>query len=107
MATRSYIGKRLEDGKIRYIYCHFDGYPSHNGEILTEYYTTEDKVTDLLDLGDMSSLEPSLSECKVYDDGNVAIGDMSDFLDGNVSYYYLFENNEWQCFDYKGDQVTL
>jgi len=107
MATRSYIGKRLEDGKIRYIYCHFDGYPSHNGEILVEYYSTEDKVTGLIDLGDMSSLGPVLSECRVYDDGNLSIGDMGDFLDGNVSYYYLFENNEWQCFDYRGDQVVL
>ena len=105
MATRSYIGKRLEDGKIRYIYCHFDGYPSHNGEILVEHYTTEDKVTALVNLGAMRSLESNPSDCQVYGEDYYE-GNMEDFLDGSVSYYYLFDKGEWQCFDFNGDQVV-
>jgi hypothetical protein len=105
MATRSYIGKRLEDGKIQYVYCHFDGYPSHNGTLLTEHYSTEDKVNDLLDLGDMRSLESHPSECKTYGEG-YRIDDGDGFFDGNVSYYYLFENNEWECFD-NANQIVI
>ena len=106
MATRSYIGKRLDDGKIQYVYCHFDGYPSHNGAILTEHYTTEDKIIDLLNLGHMSQLDSEVSHCKAYGE-EYSVGDMEDFLDGNVSYYYLFENNEWLCFDYTGEQIVF
>jgi hypothetical protein len=106
MATRSYIGKRLDDGKIQYVYCHFDGYPSHNGAILTEHYTTEDKITDLLSLGHMSQLDSEVSQCKAYGE-EYSVGDMEDFLDGDVSYYYLFENGKWQCFDYTGEQIVL
>jgi hypothetical protein len=106
MATRSYIGKRLEDGKIRFIYCHFDGYPSHNGTLLTEHYSTEDKVNDLLDLGDISGLKSHPSECKTYGE-DYQVNDRDGFFDGNVSYYYLFEDNEWQCFNHREDLIVI
>ena len=106
MATRSYIGKRFEDNKIHYIYCHWDGYPSHNGVLLTDYYSTDDKVTELINLGDLSCLEPNIDKCVRYD-GNIRVGDLEHFLDGEVSYLYLFENGEWVCYDYKGDYVNL
>ena len=56
MATRSMIAATTEKGLIKAIYCHWDGYVSHNGKILFENYTYEDKVQKLLDLGDLSSL---------------------------------------------------
>ena len=48
MATRSYIGVRNTDSSVDYIYCHFDGYPEHNGQILTEHYTNINRVNELL-----------------------------------------------------------
>jgi hypothetical protein len=56
MSTHSFIGKQNQDGSIRAIYCHFDGYPKHVGKMLKEHYTTDSKVDELLDLGDLSSL---------------------------------------------------
>ena len=38
------------------IYCHWDGYLSHNGRILEESYTDEAKIRELIALGDLSSL---------------------------------------------------
>jgi hypothetical protein len=38
MSTRSFIGKVQEDGSVRYVYCHHDGYPSHVGAILAKHY---------------------------------------------------------------------
>lgn len=38
MSTRSHIGLLLEDGRIESIYCHNDGYLSHNGHILDSFY---------------------------------------------------------------------
>lgn len=55
MSTRSMIGK-LEDGKIKAIYCHFDGYPEGVGKKLKELYMDKSKIDDLLALGDISFL---------------------------------------------------
>ena len=56
MATRSTISVQGNDGKIKTIYCHWDGYPSNNGQLLLENYDTIEKVNDLISLGDISSL---------------------------------------------------
>lgn len=56
MATRSRIAIELPDGKVKSIYCHWDGYPSNNGKILNESYTDREKVEALIELGDISTL---------------------------------------------------
>lgn len=61
MATRSEIGIELETEEILSIYCHWDGYPSHNGVILYEFYRDREKVMKLIELGDISSLGPEVS----------------------------------------------
>lgn len=66
MATRSNIGIQGADGKIKAIYCHWDGYPSGVGATLAEHYTDLAKVEALLDLGDFSSLMENVEEIKSY-----------------------------------------
>jgi len=61
MATRSFIGLLNDDNTVDYIYCHWDGYPEHNGVILMENYTDVDYIRDLLSFGDLSSLGPMIS----------------------------------------------
>jgi hypothetical protein len=58
MGTRSRIAIQNADGTLDSIYCHWDGYPSHNGAILQEHYQDEAKVRELIALGDLSSLAP-------------------------------------------------
>ena len=62
MATRSNIGILNNDNTITSVYCHWDGYPSHNGKILLENYNTEEKVRELLKEGNISSLEPNCNK---------------------------------------------
>lgn len=63
MGTRSYIAMELEnDQGYRAVYCHWDGYPSHNGRILHDHYSDPAKLTALLDLGSISSLGTDLGE---------------------------------------------
>lgn len=59
MATRSAIGYALPSGKIRSVYCHWDGYPSHQLPILKERYGSVRKVQALIRPGSMSSLQTS------------------------------------------------
>lgn len=61
MATRSYIGIK-EGNHISYIYCHWDGYIAHNGAILQKSYQDEDKIHDLINLGDLSALGSEIGE---------------------------------------------
>jgi hypothetical protein len=58
MATRSRIAIEYQDGTVRSIYCHWDGYPEHHAPILLEHYTTQEKVESLIALGSISSLSP-------------------------------------------------
>ena len=62
MATRSTIAMKTPEGKIRAIYCHWDGYIDHNGKILIGNYTDPAKVKALIDLGDISSLREEVGE---------------------------------------------
>lgn len=56
MATRSTIAAEFADGQVAQIYCHHDGYLNHNGQLLQDYYCDLEKVKQLIDQGDMSSL---------------------------------------------------
>lgn len=120
MATRSYIGVRNLDASVDYIYCHFDGYPSHNGEILINHYTDMNKVSALLELGDLSKLGEEIGEKQDFNDRstynknwclaygrdrgeeNVSMKNSSydDLInDQNVDYVYIFDGDYWECFD--------
>jgi hypothetical protein len=127
MATRSNIGIVNEDDSVTGIYCHWDGYPEHVGKLLLKYYNTTGIVCELMDLGDLSSLNENL----YCDDNNhsfnnpvdgvcVAFGrdrgeknaDSKSFT--NISefekyanrttadYQYLFNNGKWQYRNHNG-----
>jgi len=64
MATRSTIALEFADGTVQQVYCHWDGYLDHNGKILFEHYKDPFKLRDLIDLGDISSLAPSIDKPK-------------------------------------------
>lgn len=125
MATRSYIGVRNLDASVDYIYCHFDGYPDHNGKILTEHYADMDKVNVLMKLGDLSVLGEQIGEkhdfnkrtrgwCLAYGrdrgESNVSVrtGDYKEMInDQNVDYVYIFDGDYWECFDTYDPEMVI
>ena len=120
MATRSNIGKRLPNGEIIAIYCHWDGYPEHNGKILVEHYKDEAKIDQLLALGALSVLGPEIGHkqdfnkpvqgwCLAYgrDRGEkrmlgTIVEDVRELTD-DVDFVYIWENGAWTC--YNDEQV--
>ena len=60
MATRSTIALEFADGTIGQVYAHWDGYLAHNGKMLQEYYSNPFILRDLIDLGSLSSLRPTI-----------------------------------------------
>ena len=127
MATRSLIGKLNSDGTVTHIYCHWDGYPSHNGFLLQEYWDTPYKVDQLLALGDLSSLGKEIGEqqdfngsrnrdwCMAYgrdrNQSNTGAKTVSreDFFgdEDYIDYFYLYnEDFEWECY-YEEELVDI
>jgi hypothetical protein len=60
MGTRSTIALEFADGTVEQVYCHWDGYLAHNGQILQKHYINPFVLRDLIDLGDISSLKPTI-----------------------------------------------
>ena len=100
MATRININiKRPGVEEYASIYCHWDGYLSHNGKILLKNYNTYDKVVALISEGDISSLGESINTCNSYfhmDNGDKHILVSSNLQDHiREAYIYLFKDNKW------------
>lgn len=118
MGTRSTIIQRLDNGKYRSINCKFDGFYSHVGYILLNNYNNYEKLSKLLELGMLHSLEEEVDipegVIHSYDNRQVNItialvrdcdykdwksvcpetkDTLSDSLD--ESYSYLFFENNW------------
>lgn len=58
MGTRSLIGVMHGDN-CKFVYCHWDGYLEHNGQILLKNYDSA-KANHLVALGDISSLRKNI-----------------------------------------------
>ena len=90
MATRSTIALEYADGTVGQIYCHWDGYLDNNGKILYHSYQDPFMVRELLDNGDMSSLDRTVSTCTFYKErGEVCPQHMfKDFEDYKANHQY-------------------
>lgn len=126
MATRSLIGIRQDDGKIKSVYCHSDGYLTHNGAMLIDHYKDRDKVEKLIKLGSLSMLgekvdpDPNKEHSFEYDkrqedvvvayardrgeELREAVAQTEEELfdkDSWIDYIYIFEKNgEWVYSDF-------
>ena len=108
MGTRSFIGIENEDNSVKYVYCHWNGYPSHNGKILSKNYTDRKSVNKLLEGGDMSVLKEDITDVEYYNqmkgqdpDNDAALVDnMEVFLEDIKNswcewVYILNKDNKW------------
>jgi len=90
MSTNSTITVRTANNERKMIYCHFDGYPNHNGAILLEHYNTVDKAKELVELGDLSILGHN-----IHPDPNKEHSFHN--AQKNVCVYYARDRNESNC----------
>lgn len=120
MGTRSRIGIQLKDDSILSVYCHYDGYPSFNGKVLREFYNTKEKVSQLINGGNMSCTwtnagwnNETLPECgplyytmrgeSIEDNAPELNKNKSEYLktadDCGEEYAYLFTSAGWTCYN--------
>lgn len=62
MSTRSAIIVEEGNGRARGVYCHSDGYVGHHKPILLGHYATEELARQLVELGSLSTLGPSIGQ---------------------------------------------
>ena len=103
MATISMIGMVEADNSVSAIYCHWDGYLSHNGKLLDQHYDSDVKVAELLALGDLSTLGATTEQpsTELLGHGTAArrfesIAAYRDELGQNGDEFrYLWDGDEW------------
>jgi len=120
MATRSNIAYKTEDGKIRSVYAHWDGYPECNGKILLDNYKNIEKIKALIELGSISSLGSEIGEQQDFnnretqnkewtlayhrDRGEELVireyNDIPSWIDDMEEYAYLWNGREWLVIDH-------
>lgn len=107
MSTRSLISVEQKDGSVKTVYCHFDGYPSHNGRMLEDNYKTLNKANELVSLGNISSLSESVNQTDFYgrdrnenDQGPETSSSIKQALkkDYSTEYHYVFSKGKWQVY---------
>jgi hypothetical protein len=107
MATRSTIGIKSEDGTVKAIYCHWDGYPAGVGLGLIDNYNSKEQAEALIALGGFSSLMETLEETKAGAYGNdsdkartfTGVQDWLDNFNSGEEYAYLYEDGKgWVYF---------
>jgi hypothetical protein len=62
MATRSNIGIDNGNGTFITVYCHWDGYLSHNGQILLDHFDSEQGARKIVEAGELRSLNADLDD---------------------------------------------
>ena len=124
MATRSIIGKLNPDNTVTYIYCQYDGYYKGGvGQKLDEHYQDENKINQLLELGDLSTLGEEIGYQQKFDDRKTHVKEfclaygrdrgeddvdaqsisLDEYLKEDVHgkyYKYLYRDGKWECHPY-------
>jgi hypothetical protein len=115
MGTRSTIALEYADGQVGQIYCHWDGYLDNNGKILLKHYQDPFKLRELLDNGDMSSLDTDVDSCTFYkergeDCPQQMFKDFADYVE-NHQYeeyeYILRQDGDWYVKCHSAPYVLL
>jgi hypothetical protein len=95
MATRSTIALEYADGTVGQVYCHWDGYLEHNGVLLSKHYSNPFILRDLIDLGDISSLRPTVGTKHAFSRLEVPMdGEAYDKLYGEMTTFYGRDREE-------------
>ena len=107
MGTRSAIGYELPSGKIKAVYCHWDGYPKHHLPILIEHYNTLEKAKALIKPGSMSSLRtretwnwsPRLKHNETYLQDSEGLQRFKDDREPQPLYHFERGDGPWNATD--------
>ena len=96
MGTRSTIALEYADGTVEQVYCHWDGYLAHNGQILLKHYSNPFILRDLIDLGALSSLQATIGTKHAFSQFELRAEEVAGFklLTENMCTFYARDRGE-------------
>ena len=109
MGTPCAIGMKMADGSGKAIRCNFDGYTAGAGATLAGWYTQQEDVEKLLELGDLSELGDTIDDCVAYHrDRGEKLSPAVKFDSAEIfrrtgktimcaDFLYLFEDGQWSA----------
>ena len=130
MGTRSAIGYKTPQGKIRAKYSHYDGYPAYTGAMLQEHYQQARKIAQMVELGDQSFLEKEIfpvgehsfnspeEGCTIFygrdrGESNVDAQEFDNFADfvdyyegSGCEYFYVWDGRNWIVNDHSAKDAN-
>jgi len=112
MSTRTIISAKMK-GMVYAIYCHHDGYPDHIAPLLLDVYKTQDKIEELILLGDTSAIYETIEKCDPYTKRGESAEDNAPEITHNwkrrdcndFNYQYFWDGQQW-LFVYKESALT-
>jgi hypothetical protein len=125
MSTNASISIQLGNKSGLSIYSHWDGYPDGVGRTLLKFYDTEEKVNELISMGDVSILGEcigSKTDFNNFDSRNSIQSlfygrdrdekdcEAKEFKDSKMPRYdwnYLFKNGKWYMAKNEGRFVEM
>lgn len=103
MGTRSRVGV-MHGTVCKSVYCHYDGYLEHTGQILLKHYDSA-AANQLVARGDNSGVQPTIAEISFYSErGETGVdwqvaNSFEEFLDQVekcfAEYYYVMRDGVW------------
>ena len=113
MATRSAIAietgiPEFGPGAIHAVYCHWDGYVSHNGALLLDHFNSFHNAIELIKGGSISSLGEGMDKTEFYHrdmerdmEPATSYDNRDEFIADSRGLEYLYvlnQNNVWEVF---------
>lgn len=118
MSTNSTIIVEV-DGKVKSIYCHWDGHIDSVGYTLRDYFGTQELAEAVVALGDCSSIAGAVDINDIEAYHRDKLEDWADvkprvyptvdaaITDADTPYTYTFVNGKWRAWIYNEDNVEL
>lgn len=118
VSTRARFGILNSNGTITSVYHHWDGYPDWLGKRLVENYSDENKLREVMNGGDMSSIESDRTwnsttrepqplyykergeNCPAKMSLNLSVYH-EHAKDCGAEFWYLFHDGKWTCYQEK------
>ena len=103
MGTRSNIAYEQPNGEVIVTYCHWDGYPTYNGQMLNDHYNNHKKAEEIANQGYLSGLQETVSksiEDRINQDPPFKYLSINAFIEDlsfDIEYAYIFTRGQWYC----------
>ena len=106
MGTRSNFAYEQPNGQVIVTYCHWDGYPTYNGQVLNDHYNNHKKAEEIANQGYLSSLRETVAlsiEDRANQDQPFVYSSIEAYINdinSDIEYAYIFTRGQWYCNEY-------